>query len=697
MIPESYLEKVYAGFLGMNAGIRLGVPVEPTEWTSKKIKLVYGEIKGYLKEYHIFSADDDANGPIYFIRSLYDDAMDRELRPEDVGKAWLNYCREGVGMIWWGGEDVSTEHRAYVNLKNGIPAPDSGSVKQNGIELAEQIGGQIFIDSWGLIFPGQMEKAADYAEMAASVSHDQNGLYGARFMAACIAKAFEEVDVEKVIEAGLEQIPIECTYTKVVKAVKEFHQQNPKDFRACLAYLHREWGYDRYPGICHIIPNAGVCVLAILYGKGNFARTIEIATMCGWDTDCNAGNVGTILGVMTGLNGIPDHYRKPINDCIVTSSVSGYLNIVDIPTFCKELALLGYRFAKISPPPNLSVKRGEVYFDFKLPGSTHGFRTNNRFKTPMIRHNNSVDGGSLEIIIDRLVEGDQSKVYYKPYYRRSDFNDEKYKPVFSPQAYSGQTVRVEFFLDKWQGADIYLTPYVRTTYSETDLFLEKVLLKQGEWDTLQFIIPDTKGEMIDEIGYLIESPSIVTDRAFGALYFREFHIYGDADYWIDLGKVKEEFLSLMPFSHHKGEWIVENNIIKCKCESECFSFTGNYYTRNATIESVLEPKSGESHGILFRAPGIQRWYFAGFDGVGQISLILNDFGFTRLKTISYDWKHDEKYTFRVVCSNQSIEFLINDIIVFKHQDSRFNHGMYGIGSINKGETHIHSFRMKGMQ
>lgn len=105
-------------------------------------------------------------------------------------------------MFWWGGEDISTEHRAYVNLRKGISAPRSGSIEVNGTEMAEQIGGQIFIDSWGLLFPGEVEQAADYAEKAASVSHDGNGLYGARFMAACIAKAFDASSIDEIIAEG---------------------------------------------------------------------------------------------------------------------------------------------------------------------------------------------------------------------------------------------------------------------------------------------------------------------------------------------------------------------------------------------------------------------------------------------------------------------------------------------------------------
>ena len=104
LIPENYFEKVYAGFLGKCIGIRLGAPVEPALWNMDRIEKVYGFIDRYVKPYKTFAADDDSNGPAYFIRALIDDARDGELSPEDVAKAWLNYAREGVGMFWWGGE-----------------------------------------------------------------------------------------------------------------------------------------------------------------------------------------------------------------------------------------------------------------------------------------------------------------------------------------------------------------------------------------------------------------------------------------------------------------------------------------------------------------------------------------------------------------------------------------------------------------
>ena len=158
MIPNDYLEKVYAGFLGMNMGIRLGAPVEPSFWTCEKIKEVYGNITGYVKDYKNFAADDDVNGPVFFLRALYDDAKDRDLQAEDVGRAWLNYSREGIGMFWWGGYGVSTEHTVYLNLKKGYKVPLSGSERVNGKILSAANWGTNIYRYLGSCVAGQYRK-----------------------------------------------------------------------------------------------------------------------------------------------------------------------------------------------------------------------------------------------------------------------------------------------------------------------------------------------------------------------------------------------------------------------------------------------------------------------------------------------------------------------------------------------------------
>jgi len=249
---------------------------------------------------------------------------------DDKRSAEILRNRAGLAVMAYtggGGYGISTENTAYRNLRAGIEAPRSGSIAQNGAAVAEHIGGQIFIDSWGWVNPGNPTRAADMSAVAASVAHDGDGLNGARFVAAMIAAAFTARTVDDRFKAGNAAIEPKSEYARVVTAVQKFHAKNPDDWRACRKFLTTKFGYDRYPGVCHIIPNTGVMVLAMLYGQGELTRTVEIATMCGWDTDCNAGNAGAIIGTFQGAQPSWDKYRKPINDFLVASGMVGTLNV----------------------------------------------------------------------------------------------------------------------------------------------------------------------------------------------------------------------------------------------------------------------------------------------------------------------------------------------------------------------------------
>lgn len=695
---KQIVEKMYAGFLGMCAGIRLGAPVEPTCWSFERIKDVYGTINDYTKEYKNFAADDDSNGPVYFLRALIDYAEDREMEANDVGKAWLDFAREGIGMFWWGGDQVSTEHTAYLNLKKGISAPKSGSIEVNGEIMAEQIGGQIFIDTWGLLFPGDINKAAEYAEKAASVSHDKNGLYGARFIAACISAAFDTNSILEIVEKGQSVIPKDSLYNQLIEDVKEFYHQHPDNYELCRQFLEDNWGYDKYTGVCHIIPNAGICVLSLLYGEGKLDKTIEIATMCAWDTDCNAGNVGTILGVYEGLSGVPSRYRKPINDNIVISGVVGSWNTMDIPNFITELAYWSYKINNKEIPEFIDQKKkiGKVDFDFEFSGATHGFRTDNSFKTEL--HANDKFGknsnGSLAILLDRMFDEDESHVFYKPFYRREDFSDERYKPTFSPQVYSGQQLNLSVFLEQWLGEDIFVEPYIRITDSKERLYGGKVKIKANSWKDISYIIPDTEGSFIDEIGIRVSTNSVLNNRLFGRLYVDNFEVSGKSNYSIDFSKQAIEFLCVTPFAHNLGEYSLEKEgmLVKSTYEGSS-SLTGDYYNQDIDITTTITPIKGESHLVNFRSKGIRRGYTIGFSEAGKVTLTVHNFGEKQLVNKDYNWSVNKKYKFRIKAIGTKIKFYINNELIIEYDDSTHRHGLFGYTSLSESESLVGNFNV----
>jgi ADP-ribosylglycohydrolase len=716
-VPPDYLERVYAGFIGKNVGIRLGAPVEPAIWTYERIREIYGDIRGYIKPFRNFAADDDANGPVFFIRSLVE--ADREnrfypsdrpgpvkpLEPMDVGRAWLDYSREGKGMFWWGGYGVSTEHTAYLNLKAGIDAPESGSLARNGATVAEQIGGQIFIDTWGLVWPGNPAMAARYAAIASSVSHDGEGLEGARFIAACIAAAFlpPKGGIRAVIDAGLAELSPASTYTRVAKAVIAFHEAHPADWRLCQDYLIAEWGYDRYPGLCHMIPNAGVCVLALLYGGGDFSRTVEIATMCGWDTDCNAGNVGTILGVLCGLGGIPAGYRDPINDGIVLSGLPGALNILDIPTFSRVLASIGHRLAGEAVPQAISsaLARGDgeagFSFDFALPGSTHGLRVSDPVNFA-IAHRAGLGpagGNALEFRFERMPREASGKLFWKPFYRRADFEDERYSPVFSPVARPGQSVRISFRYESWEGEKVGITGYVRDSFTGKDLVTTAPIFPVPDKDfNVEFAIPEVGGAVIDEVGLIVTGFSGAARRDSGRLLVDSFEIGGKARYAIDLSRQVFEFGCVTPFSHDGGRWTLEAGRMHLMTNMAAASWTGGHSVGDQRITARVTPLAGGSHLLSLRCAGAMRGYFAGFDGQGKVAIWRKDFGLVRLAQADFAWERGRDYELAFEAIDDKLGFSVDGTPLIKVGDSRHRRGMVGCGSLEAARTFYGPFMIE---
>src|SRR5215472_7515674 len=154
-MPGDYPERVYAGVLGKIIGVYLGRPFEG--WTYERIMAELGEITYYVHERlgtPLIVTDDDISGTFTFLRALPDHHNARTLTSAQIGETWLNYIVERRTILWWGGMGNSTEHTAFLRLKNGLPAPLSGAIVTNGKVVAEQIGAQIFIDGWAMVAPG---------------------------------------------------------------------------------------------------------------------------------------------------------------------------------------------------------------------------------------------------------------------------------------------------------------------------------------------------------------------------------------------------------------------------------------------------------------------------------------------------------------------------------------------------------------
>lgn len=683
-MKENYIESIYAGWLAKIIGIRLGAPVEG--WTYEKIKNIYGELKHYPVDYHEFAADDDSNGPLFFLKALEDGRHGYDVKAGDVAEALLNYAPFEHGFFWWGGYGISTEHTAYLNLHNGIPAPRSGSIAQNGSTAAEQIGGQIFIDTWGLVSPGNPDQAARFAREAASVTHDGNGIYGGIFVAVCISYAFEEKNIIKILEKGLSYIPKDCEYAKAVRAVMGFYQEYPNDWRECFRFIFENYGYDKYPGNCHIIPNIAVMILALLYGEGDFSNTLNICNMCGWDTDCNVGNVATIMGVRNGLEGIPyDKWRKPINDFLVCSSVVGSLNIMDIPFGAVYIAKLAYAVAgEEMPAPWKEIAEKRIdSCHFEFPGSTHAIRVRVDGLDGRARKEReccvlntdetaALGSRSLKFVAKPVEPGENVYVYKKTYYVPEDFDDSRYDPCFSPLVYPGQTVHGSAYIPHYsQAAQVSL--YIRDARSGKIYESVKEELGKGEWKALEFHIPNMEGALIDEMGFCFHVHGTHTQVFDFVGMIDDLYSDGQPVYTIDFAKEKEEIWTgihreVSQFTKLKGLMYLEEGQLHLSCSDFGEAYTGRYDWEDYRAEFAFTPLTGQTHMVNVRVQGAIRSYAVGLLPGNKAAILKNDNGYRILKETQFQWEHGQEYEVAVTVQGNKILAEINGIPMLEAVD-----------------------------
>lgn len=508
-LPNDYLTRVYAGVLGKLIGVYLGRPFE--QWTHQRIMRELGPIEYYVHDrlgQPLVVTDDDVAGTFTFVRALEDYGISPDLSAEDIGRAWLNYIIEDRTILWWGGNGNSTEHTAWLNLKKGLSAPASGAIATNGATVAEQIGAQIFIDGWALVAPGQPGLAARLAGRAGSVSHDGESVYAAQLWAAMEAEAFRSADIDHLLDVGLAQIPADCLIARLIGDIRGWHAANP-DWLVTRQLIEDHYGYAKFPGNCHVVPNHALMIMAVLYAPGDFQRAQMIVNTAGWDTDCNAGNVGCLLGIMLGLEGIDAgaDFRGPIADRLLISSADGGFSINDAVRMAYYIAGLGQRLAggaAIAKP-----KQG-AQFHFSLPGSRQGFRPRegHGFNRPQLGNVSTETSNVLSLTYRALAPGQVCAVTTPTFSPPEMLNMRTYDLMATPLVYPGQTASARVMASADNRGEVQACLRLRV-YDDKDELVDvdgpAMLLQPGGEVTLDWRLPEFDGQPIAEIGIALTS------------------------------------------------------------------------------------------------------------------------------------------------------------------------------------------------
>ncbi|MGC4047342.1 MAG: ADP-ribosylglycohydrolase family protein [Armatimonas sp.] len=521
-LPSDYEERVYAGVLGKIIGVYLGRPFEG--WTNEHIERELGEVWYYVHEKlktPLIVTDDDISGTFTFIRAIADNGYAYDVTEEQVGNTWLNYLIEDRTVLWWGGMGNSTEHTAFLRLKDGIVPPRTGSIALNGQTVAEQIGAQIFIDGWAMLAPGDPEKAAAFARKAASVSHDGEAIYGAQVIAAMESYAFVEPDLNKLLDVALTFIPAASKIHQMVTQIRGWHADEPRDWRSTFHKIQEKWGYNCYGGGCHMLPNHAVIQLALLYGDDDFQKSLMIANTAGWDTDCNSGNVGCLMGIKNGLAGIDKgaDFRGPVADRLYVPTADGGRAISDAATKTYRIVNTARQMQDLKPlAPNEGMR-----YHFALPGSVQGFMVEDSVEcrgTATIANvvlgelaenpGIAADERALAIRYQNVATGRAARVATATFTSPEGLKMPGYGMYASPILHPGQTLRARVVTDEANERPTHVGLFIRY-YGENDTL--EILrgdthnLGRGSVANLSWELPELEGRPIAEVGIEIGGQS----------------------------------------------------------------------------------------------------------------------------------------------------------------------------------------------
>ncbi|MEU6367326.1 ADP-ribosylglycohydrolase family protein [Streptomyces sp. NPDC046931] len=333
LVGADLRDRILGGWLGRIAGNMLGKPVERGEvWTRDRIDRYLRRagalpLTDYLPEPATESEALDlrpewrqcVRGRIH--GSCRDDDIDYAILGLDLlERHGFGFSTEQVGELWLLRmpylQTFTAERAAYRNLANGLKPPLTATFDN---PYQEWIGALIRADVHGWTWPGDPPRAAALARRDAVLSHTGNGVYGAMWAAALISAAFTAPTVRDALDTALAVIPASSRLARTVRRVISLHETR-LSWEETLDTVSVE---TAGLGWIHTVPNAAVLTAGLLYGDGDFTRTIALTVRGGLDTDSNGATAGSVAGVLTGAAAIPAHWTDPLQDR-VRSAVFGF-------------------------------------------------------------------------------------------------------------------------------------------------------------------------------------------------------------------------------------------------------------------------------------------------------------------------------------------------------------------------------------
>jgi len=301
------MDKIKGGWAGQTIGCTYGSPTEfkhfkmipdtvDIPWNGSEVSYYFNELPGTY---------DDVYMDLTFVDVLERHGLDAPAQIFAESFANAPY------PLW------HANQAARYNILNGIEAPASGHWKNN--PHADDLDFQIEADFAGLMCPGMPATAVKFCDTVGHIMNYGDGWYGGVYIAQLYSLAFIEKDIRSMVEKSCSGIPKETRFRKAIDDVLSCYDNDPTDWKKAWTILTDRYGQEKgcpsgvlKPFNIDAVINSIYVSIGLLYGRGDFEKSMDIATRCGQDSDCNPASVAGILGVMMGYDAIPEKWTEPL-------------------------------------------------------------------------------------------------------------------------------------------------------------------------------------------------------------------------------------------------------------------------------------------------------------------------------------------------------------------------------------------------
>jgi hypothetical protein len=318
-IPADVItDKIRGGLLGQMLGNLNGIPHE------MKYIQEPGTVKNYVPALPFGATTDDDTD----FEWVYVVEMQKQrnvfLSPDEITSLWKKRINR---RIW------CANRYARFLMDIGFKPPHTGYFTLN--PWADfNISGQFLAETYGLMAPAMPQTAAKIGLNYTTVAIGAEPAQTTQLFTSMISKAFEENDINKILDAGTAALDPESNTLQIVNDIRTWRRQYPDNWKETRRLLRdkytRENGKIRDKNGTEL--NTGAVIAALLYGEGDFAETVKLTFNMGWDADCNAATAGAVVGVMYGYRKmlaqgwqIVDRYRNTTRDSMpMDETITGF-------------------------------------------------------------------------------------------------------------------------------------------------------------------------------------------------------------------------------------------------------------------------------------------------------------------------------------------------------------------------------------